>query len=57
MKKATNESVIIARHINAFLNEYVPSQKSHSRHTLKSYDLIHRFFGYRKKNKSGKPVW
>ena len=37
MKKATNESVIIARHINAFLNEYVPSQKSSSSHTLKSY--------------------
>ena len=37
MKKATNESVIIARHINAFLNEYVPSQKSHSSHTLRSY--------------------
>jgi site-specific recombinase XerD len=37
MKKATNESVVIARHINAFLNEYVPSQKSSSSHTLKSY--------------------
>ncbi len=37
MKKATNESIIIARHINAFLNVYVPSQKSHSSHTLKSY--------------------
>ncbi len=37
MKKATNESVIIARHINVFLNEYVPSQKSRSSHTLKSY--------------------
>jgi len=37
MKKATNESVIIARHINAFLNKYVPSQKSRSSHTLKSY--------------------
>ena len=37
MKKALNESVIIARHINAFLNEYMPSQKSHSSHTLKSY--------------------
>jgi site-specific recombinase XerD len=37
MKKATNESIIIARHINAFLNEYVPSQKSCSSHTLKSY--------------------
>ncbi len=37
MKKATNESVIIARHINAFLNEYVSSQKSRSSETLKSY--------------------
>ena len=37
MKKATNESVMIARHINVFLNEYVPSQKSCSRYTLKSY--------------------
>ncbi|MFZ2960572.1 MAG: tyrosine-type recombinase/integrase [Candidatus Ozemobacteraceae bacterium] len=37
MKKATNEAVIIARHINSFLNDYVPSQKSHSSHTLKSY--------------------
>ncbi len=37
MKKATNESVMIARHINAFLNEYGPSQKSRSSHTLKSY--------------------
>ncbi len=37
MKKATNESVMIARHINGFLNEYVPSQKSRSSHTLKSY--------------------
>ncbi|MDO9580473.1 MAG: tyrosine-type recombinase/integrase [Bacteroidales bacterium] len=37
MKKATNESITIARHINAFLNEYVPSQKSCSNHTLKSY--------------------
>ncbi len=37
MKKVTNESVIIARHINAFLNDYIPSQKSRSCHTLKSY--------------------
>lgn len=37
MKKATNESAMIARHINVFLNEYVPSQKTHSSHTLKSY--------------------
>lgn len=37
MKKATNESTIMARHINVFLNEYVYSQKTHSNHTLKSY--------------------
>lgn len=37
MKQATSESVVIARHINAFLNEYVPSQKSRSSHTLTSY--------------------
>ncbi len=37
MKKATNESVIIARHIHAFLHVYVPSQKIRSSHTLKSY--------------------
>ena len=37
MMKATNESLIIARHINGFLNEYVPSQKIRSDHTLKSY--------------------
>jgi site-specific recombinase XerD len=37
MKRATNEAISIARHIHAFLNEYVPSQKTHSSHTLKSY--------------------
>lgn len=37
MKKATNESVTIARHINTFLNNYVPLHKSCSSHTLKSY--------------------
>jgi len=37
VKKAIGESVMIARHINGFLNEYVPSQKSSSSNTLKSY--------------------
>lgn len=37
MKKASEESVMMARYINEFLNEYVPSQKSRSSHTLKSY--------------------
>ena len=37
MMKATNESVEIARHISRFLNEYVPSQKTNSCHTMKAY--------------------
>jgi len=37
VRKAIDESIMIARHINGFLNEYVPSQKSSSSHTLKSY--------------------
>jgi site-specific recombinase XerD len=37
MMKTTNESVEIARHISGFLNEYVPSQKTNSCHTLKAY--------------------
>ena len=38
MRKISKESVIISRRINTFLNEYAPSQKTHSTHTLKSYD-------------------
>ena len=37
MKKAKNEAVIIAGHIHSFLYEYVPVQRTHSSHTLKSY--------------------
>lgn len=37
MKKASKESCRIARHINGWLTEYVPSQKACSDHTLKSY--------------------
>ena len=37
--RATDESVSLARHINTFLNVYVPSQKSRSEHTLKSYNV------------------
>ena len=35
--RATNESVVIAKHINTFLNEYMPIQKTRSDYTLKSY--------------------
>jgi len=38
MKKANDESIIFARYIHTFLSEYVPSQKSRSEHTLKSYE-------------------
>lgn len=38
MKKSSNEALLIARHINTFLNDYAPSQKTHSEHTLKSYN-------------------
>ncbi|WP_347488269.1 tyrosine-type recombinase/integrase [Desulfoscipio sp. XC116] len=45
--RATNESVVIARHINAFLNEYVPSQKTRSAHTLKAYsDGLSLYVGF-----------
>ena len=45
--KASNESVALARHISDFLNEYVPSQKSRSEHTLKSYsDAISLYIGF-----------
>ena len=39
MKKSTEEARSIARHINRWLTEYVPSQKSSSPHTIKSYTL------------------
>jgi len=45
--RASDESVVIARHINAFLNEYVLSQKSRSSHTLKSYhDALSLYIGF-----------
>jgi len=45
--RATNESVALARHINAFLNEYVPSQKTKSEHTMKAYsDALSLYIGF-----------
>ena len=47
MKKASDEAGRIARYINTFLNEYVPSQKSCSSHTLKSYsDALSLYIGF-----------
>lgn len=37
MKKAKSEAVMLAGYIHSFLYEYVPMQKTHSSHTLKSY--------------------
>ena len=37
MKKSTEEARSIARYIHRWLNEYAPSQKSSSAHTIKSY--------------------
>lgn len=51
--RATNESVVLARHINAFLNEYVPSQKTRSAHTLKAYsDALSLYVGFLETEKS-----
>ena len=36
--KATKESIAIANHIDTFLNVYMPSQKTKSAYTLKSYN-------------------
>jgi len=47
MKKVNKESIAIARHIRTFLFEYVPSQKSHSPHTLRSYQYaLTLYIGY-----------
>lgn len=35
--RATKESVVIAKYINTFLNDYMPSQRTKSEYTLKSY--------------------
>lgn len=37
MKKSTKEGIAIAKHMSGFLNDYVPSQKTDSINTLRSY--------------------
>ncbi len=44
MKKTSKESLIIARHISCFLNEYAPSQKTDSIHTLRAYQTALRLY-------------
>jgi site-specific recombinase XerD len=48
--RAASESLAIARHIHAFLNEYAPSQKTGSLHTLKAYrDALSLYVGFLEK--------
>jgi site-specific recombinase XerD len=54
--RATSEAVALARHINTFLNEYVPSQKTRSAHTLKAYnDTLSLYIGFLETEKALKP--
>lgn len=54
--RAINESVSLARHINIFLNEYTPSQETHSACTLKSYhDAISLYLYFLETTKGIRP--
>jgi len=54
--KASDESVIIAQHINTFLNIYVPSQKTKSDHTLRSYEYtLSLYLGFLETQKNINP--
>ena len=45
--RATKESIVIAKYINTFLNDYMPSQKTKSEYTMKSYDeALSLYIGY-----------
>ncbi len=56
MKKANKESTALARHIHSFLADYVPSQKSQSEHTLRSYEYaIALFIGFLENEKGISP--
>jgi len=53
MTKASDESVVIARHISTFLHVYVPSQKAKSDHTLRSYQYaLSLYLGFLETRKS-----
>ena len=47
MKKAHDQAVAIARHLHTFLQAYVPSQRTHSHHTVKAYrDALALYLGF-----------
>jgi site-specific recombinase XerD len=50
MAKANNDAVVLARHINGFLNEHENSQEDRSSHTLKNYhDAMTLYLGFLEK--------
>jgi site-specific recombinase XerD len=54
--RVSDKSVVIARHINTFLNEYAPLQKSRSGHTIKSYyDALSLYIGFLETEKGLRP--
>jgi site-specific recombinase XerD len=56
MKKSTEEARRIARYINGWLNEYAPSQKSSSTHTIKSYaQTLSLYIGFLETEKKIEP--
>ena len=47
MKKATHEAVVMAQHLHTFLQAYIPSQQTHSHHTVKAYrDALALYLGF-----------
>jgi len=45
--RATKESVVIAKYINTFLKDYMPSQKTKSEYTMKSYgEALSLYIGF-----------
>jgi site-specific recombinase XerD len=56
MMKANKESILLAQRIHTFLSDYVPSQKSQSEHTLKSYEYaISLYIGFLETEKGIRP--
>ena len=56
MTKASDESLKIAQHISTFINVYVPSQKTRSSHTLKSYHYaLSLYIGFLETQKAIRP--
>jgi len=53
MVKAHKESILISKHIHNFLHKYVPSQKSRSEHTLKSYEYAISLYIHFLENEKG----